>query len=109
MGRTAQLIVMALGELILAVSMITMITMGQVMSTKTVKVEKVMETVTDSVTRGIGVEVEQTWHLIEEFKAIMGGVLGFWGGVGSMGTVFLLILLTQRCCCRRGGGKDETG
>merc|ERR1719348_2546144 len=103
---------MALGELILAVSMITMITMitmGQVMSTKTVKVEKVVETVTDSVTRGIGVEVEQTWHLTEEFKAIMGGVLGFWGGVGSMGTVFLLILLTQRCCCRRGVGKDETG
>ena len=36
-------------------------------------------------------------------------MLGFWGGVGSMGTVFLLILLTQRCCCRGRVNKDETG
>ena len=31
-----------------------------------------------------------------------GGVLGFWGGVGLMGTIFLLVLVTQRCCARRG-------
>ena len=30
-----------------------------------------------------------------------GGVLGFWGGVGLMGTIFLLVLVTQRCCSRR--------
>ena len=28
-----------------------------------------------------------------------GGVLGFWGGVGSLGTVFLLILLSKKYCC----------
>ena len=38
-----------------------------------------------------------------------GGVLGFWGGVGSMGTVFLLVVLTQRYCCRRRQDKDEAG
>jgi hypothetical protein len=26
-------------------------------------------------------------------------VLGFWGGVGSLGTIFLLILVSQRYCC----------
>ena len=38
-----------------------------------------------------------------------GGVLGFWGGVGSMGTVFLLVVLTQRYCCRRRHDKEEAG
>ena len=38
-----------------------------------------------------------------------GGVLGFWGGVGSMGTVFLLVVLTQRYCCRRRQDKEEAG
>ena len=33
--------------------------------------------------------------------AAVGGVLGFWGGVGLMGTIFLLVLVTQRCCSRR--------
>ena len=32
---------------------------------------------------------------------VAGGVLGFWGGVGLMGTIFLLVLVTQRCCSRR--------
>merc|ERR1712123_166712 len=97
------IIIMLRGAVVLVMGMVSM---GQVMTTKTVKAERVVETMTDSVTRGmgVGVEVDQTWHLTEEFKAIMGGVLGFWGGVGSMGTVFLLILLTQRCCCIVGGG-----
>ena len=38
-----------------------------------------------------------------------GGVLGFWGGVGSMGAVFLLVVLTQRYCCRRRQDKEEAG
>merc|ERR1712123_555378 len=102
------IIIMLRGAVVLVIGMVSM---GQVMTTKTVKAERVVETMTDSVTRGMGVvvEVEQTWHLTEEFKAIIGGVLGFWGGVGSMGTVFLLILLTQRCCCRGRVNKDETG
>jgi hypothetical protein len=27
---------------------------------------------------------------MKEIKAIIGGVLGFWGGVGSLGTIFLV-------------------
>ena len=37
---------------------------------------------------------------LTDFAAV-GGVLGFWGGVGLMGTIFLLVLVTQRCCIRR--------
>ena len=29
----------------------------------------------------------------------LGGVLGFWGGVCSLGTMFLMILLSQKYCC----------
>ena len=36
-------------------------------------------------------------------QAIIGGVLGFWGGVGSLGTIFLVVVVSQRYCCR----KDE--
>lgn len=46
---------------------------------------------------------------MREFVAILGGVLGFWGGVGSMGTVFLFILMTQRYCCRPNKDKDDSG
>lgn len=48
-------------------------------------------------------------NYMREFIAILGGVLGFWGGVGSMGTVFLFILMTQRYCCRPNKDKDESG
>ena len=41
---------------------------GLVMSTKTVKEKRVVETMTE----GGVVEVEETWHYTEEFKAIMG-------------------------------------
>ena len=44
------------------------------------------------------VENEDYWR---EVKAIVGGVLGFWGGVGSMGTLFLVIVISQRYCCRK--------
>ena len=37
----------------------------------------------------------------KEVKAIIGGVLGFWGGVGGLGTLFLVIVLSQRYCCRK--------
>ena len=51
-----------------------MLGVGEVMSTKTVKMERVVETITETVTRGKGgvVEVEQTWPYTEEFKAILG-------------------------------------
>ena len=49
---------------------------------------------------GIGTSIEM---------CCAGGVLGFWGGVGSMGTVFLLVVLTQRYCCRRRHDKEEAG
>ena len=35
----------------------------------------------------------------KELYVIPGGVLGFWGGVGSLGTMFLMILLSQKYCC----------
>ena len=41
--------------------------------------------------------------------AILGGVLGFWGGVGSMGTLFLMVLMAQRFFCRRREDKKEVG
>ena len=36
-------------------------------------------------------------------------MLGFWGGVGSMGTLFLVILLAQKYCCRLREDKDDAG
>ena len=65
------IIIMLWGAVVLVFGMVIM---GQVMTTKTVKAERVVETMTDSVTRGMGVvvEVDQTWHMTEEFKAIMG-------------------------------------
>lgn len=41
---------------------------------------------------------ESYWR---EIKAIIGGVLGFWGGVGGLGTLFLVVVLSQRYCCRK--------
>ena len=38
-----------------------------------------------------------------------GGVLGFWGGVGSMGCVFLMVLLAQRYCCTKRLDKEGAG
>jgi len=43
------------------------------------------------------VEEEGYWL---EVKAIIGGVLGFWGGVGGLGTMFLVVVLSQRYCCK---------
>lgn len=42
-----------------------------------------------------------------EVKAIIGGVLGFWGGVGGLGTMFLVVVLSQRYCCRKDDDKDD--
>ena len=39
------------------------------------------------------VDEEGYWR---EVKAIIGGVLGFWGGVGGLGTMFLVVVLSQR-------------
>ena len=30
-----------------------------------------------------------------EIKAILGGVLGFWGGVGGLGSLILVVVLSQ--------------
>jgi len=43
------------------------------------------------------VEEEGYWL---EVKAIIGGVLGFWGGVGGLGAMFLVVVLSQRYCCK---------
>ena len=44
---------------------------------------------------------------MREVKAIIGGVLGFWGGVGGLGTMFLVVVLSQRYCCKENEGKDD--
>jgi len=46
---------------------------------------------------------------VQELVAILGGVLGFWGGVGSMGALFLLVLMTQRFFCRRSREDKKEG
>ena len=47
------------------------------------------------------------WYWLE-VKAIIGGVLGFWGGVGGLGTLFLVVVLSQRYCCKKNDDKDDS-
>jgi len=42
-----------------------------------------------------------------EVKAIIGGVLGFWGGIGSLGTLFLVVVMSKRYCCRDVDDKEN--
>ena len=42
-----------------------------------------------------------------EVKAIIGGVLGFWGGIGSLGTLFLIVVMSKRYCCRDVDDKES--
>jgi len=89
--------------------MVTMMVV-MVMATNSVNMERTgQQKMADGSGKARMVELDQTWPLSDEFKAILGGVLGFWGGVGSMGTVFLLVVLTQRYCCRRRQDKEEAG
>lgn len=79
-------------------------------ATKTVTVAEGIATAkVDQGTAVPGIEALPTWPYTEEFKAILGGVLGFWGGVGTMGTLFLVILLAQKYCCRSREDKDDSG
>ena len=89
--------------------LVTILALELVVATNTVKMQRRTDKTQENSAKGVSVEAEQDWPLSEEFKAILGGVLGFWGGVGSMGTVFLLVVLTQRYCCRRRMDKDEAG
>ena len=34
-------------------------------------------------------------------------MLGFWGGIGSLGTVFLIVLFTRKFCCRKKKEEEE--
>eukprot|EP00090_Calanus_glacialis_P008308 TRINITY_DN16618_c0_g1_i2.p1 TRINITY_DN16618_c0_g1~~TRINITY_DN16618_c0_g1_i2.p1 ORF type:complete len:103 (-),score=26.67 TRINITY_DN16618_c0_g1_i2:201-509(-) len=38
----------------------------------------------------------------KEIFAILGGVLGFWGGVWCLGIIFILVLMAKRVACKRG-------
>ena len=42
-----------------------------------------------------------------EVKAIIGGVLGFWGGIAGLGTLFLVVVMSKRYCCREGEDKEN--
>ena len=90
-----------------AATLLLILTLRLVTTTNTLKMQRRTDNMQESSAKGVS--VEQDWPLSEEFKAILGGVLGFWGGVGSMGTVFLLVVLTQRYCCRRRMEKDDSG
>ena len=41
------------------------------------------------------------------FQAIMGGVAGFWGGVFSMGSIYLMMVAAKRVFNPREGDKEE--
>jgi len=41
-------------------------------------------------------EVPTSFTSTKEFRAIMGGVAGFWGGVFSMGSIYLLMVFAKR-------------
>merc|ERR1719412_2580192 len=56
-------------------------------------------------TSAIGDSDEGYWR---EVKAIIGGVLGFWGGIGSLGTLFLVVVMSKRYCCRDVDAKYKT-
>ena len=45
--------------------------------------------------------------LVVDSRQFFFSILGFWGGVGGLGTVFLVVVLTQRHCCKEDGGKDD--
>ena len=36
-------------------------------------------------------------HSSREVKAILGGVVGFWGGVFGMGSIYLTMVAVKRC------------
>jgi len=40
--------------------------------------------------------VEESFTNTKEFRAVMGGVAGFWGGVFSMGSIYLLMVFAKR-------------
>ena len=52
------------------------------------------------------IDEETYWR---EVKAIIGGVLGFWGGVGGLGTMFLVVVLSNRYCCKPDDDDKEDG
>ena len=41
------------------------------------------------------------------FQAILGGVVGFWGGVFCMGSIFLSMVLVKRCIHRKSQEDNE--
>ena len=41
------------------------------------------------------------------FQAIMGGVAGFWGGVFSMGSIYLMMVAAKRVFNPGEGDKEE--
>ena len=63
-----------------------------------------MNTLTDGDNSDGNFDASDYWL---EVKAIIGGVLGFWGGVGGLGAVFLIIVISQRYCCKKGDDEKD--
>ena len=89
----------------------------------TVAAQERVEDITESVSMGDIVEIsKKSFMETQEFKvgqriwltifiyffiqAIMGGVAGFWGGVFSMGSIFLMMVVAKRMFKQ---GEDEEG
>ena len=58
------------------------------------------------------VVIENILHVYSEIfsdhrQAIVGGVLGFWGGVLAMGTVYISMVLVKRCLTSPGAGPES--
>lgn len=53
--------------------------------------------ISDSLTQDIISFQTGTFLDNTEVRAILGGVIGFWGGVFGMGSIFLTMVLLKRC------------
>jgi len=64
-------------------------------STNTIPTSDV--SISDSLTKDIISFQTGTFLDNTEVRAILGGVIGFWGGVFGMGSIFLTMVLLKRC------------
>ena len=54
-------------------------------------------TILDELEMRVSSDLLQGHQANSELQAILGGVLGFWGGVFFMGSIFLVMVMVKRC------------